>query len=566
MVYRTSDTIMGPSRLNAEKVIAWMVAKGAPVEKTTLDINSIKKYAPKYGVRAEVAVAQQLVEATRVSDGAPLMSSWAQERNNFGGIGITGDEGQDNASKYFKDAEDFVLAQMDHLYLYAEGKDLPTAVATYQKNDPRWDDAVKAGYAGVAPTIAGLSARWAVAPTYGPQIVAYLNAMDSAGLLDADIPVEPDTEAVIGTLKEILGGIVNQTTPPTPATHAVTKIVFKRVPMFGYADRQFVTANKAEGDGWDNLGQRDVLGIVLHRMLGSLTGTDQFFGQAGVGALTDYGMGVKETDGDLAGYIYQWNNPYGYRSGWASGRVSAPYGDGLLFVNKYGVNAVNKRLVSIETSGFENTPIDDFAWGELVHFVAWWADQKGITWEQFPLNPATGISFLFWHQEMTIGTGKKCPFDVLMSRTNELIGDVQAFMKKYQVVAEEVIPPVVLTPPPVVVPTPIYATPYPITGLAMLAENDIKGHKGYSNVEGTTFRLVNDSVTVVDPTNFYQQTSTKTAPITKANPKVGDTVNVNYSFTSAATQSEFYLDDQWARIEADKVVLSSDVPVTEKAA
>ncbi|MGI8548118.1 MAG: hypothetical protein ACR2M1_12440, partial [Gemmatimonadaceae bacterium] len=444
MSYTTSTTILGPSRFNAGKIITWMVSQGAPTGKAALDAQSLAKYAPLFGIRGEVAFAQQLVEATDVATGAPLMSSWAVQRNNFGGIGITGDAAQDAASKVFTDAEDFVLAQLDHLYLYAKDANLPKAAAPYKSHDPRWNAAVSAGYAGIAPTIAGLTNRWAADSTYAPKIVAKLNMLDGLGLLDTDIAIATESIDVAGTIGGIIDHITGKDTPvPTAPSTAATHTVFGRVPMFGYADRQFVTKNKAEGDGWDNLGQRDVLGIVLHRMLGSLTGTDQFFGMPGVGALTDYGMGVAAQDGNLAGYIYQWNDPYGYRAGWASGPVSSPYGDGALFVAKYGINAVNKRLVSIETSGFEDTPIDAFAWGELVHFVAWWADQKHIAWDVFPLNPATGFSFLLWHQELTRGTGKLCPFNALMSRTNELIAAVQALLKQYQVAATTVTPPVV---------------------------------------------------------------------------------------------------------------------------
>ena len=208
-------------------------------------------------------------------------------------------------------------------------------------------------------------------------------------------------------------------------------LTYGNVPMFGHLDRQSVTASKPAGAGWDNLGQRTVRGVVLHRMLGTLRGTDQYF-RGSTPALTDYGLGVREVDGDLAGVIYQWNDPYGHRSGWASGPVSAPYGDGAAFVTKYGVNAVNRDLVSIEISGYQTTPIDDFAWRELVHFVACWADQCKVPWATFPHNPATGFSFLIWHQEFTIGTGKECPFQWVMQNTDRLIADVAAFLKPYQ--------------------------------------------------------------------------------------------------------------------------------------
>lgn len=260
---------------------------------------------------------------------------------------------------------------------------------------------------------------------------------------------------------------------------------YGRVPKFGYVDRQAVTANKPEGQGWDNLGKRDVLGVVLHRMLGSLAGTDQFFRTAN--ALTDFGLGVAATDGsDLAGVIYQWNDPFGYRSGWASGPYKGAWGDGLAFGQKYSVNAINRRLVSVEISGQQNTPIDAFAWGKLVHFVAYFADQCKVPWETFPLNPATGISFVIWHQEFTIGTGKECPFSWVMDNTDRLIADVKAMLQRYQTGATQPVSP----PDP-----PTSATAYvrAVKEILVRAAPDVNARVGFALAPG-------EVAAVIDPT------------------------------------------------------------------
>ena len=205
-------------------------------------------------------------------------------------------------------------------------------------------------------------------------------------------------------------------------------IEFGRVPHPPVEIRQI---EKPEGQGWDNLGKRTPRSVVLHRMIGTLWGTDSWFRQ--VNSLTDYGVGVQATDGLAnAGRLLRWNDPRGYRSGWASGPVSKPYGDGLLFINRYGVNAVNRDCVSIEISGNYDTPLDPKAIDTITKLMAYWADQYRIPWDEYPLIKSEGRSHVIWHQEFTIGTGKICPGPVVMGRTDDLIDRVKLILKEYQ--------------------------------------------------------------------------------------------------------------------------------------
>jgi hypothetical protein len=216
------------------------------------------------------------------------------------------------------------------------------------------------------------------------------------------------------------------------------------VPHPGFLDRPIY---KPEGQGWDNLGKRTPKFVVLHRMIGSLWGTDGYFREPGVNALTDYGVGVAAQDGAAqAGVIIRWNDPEGTRSGWASGPVNGAYGDGLAIVNKYGINAVNRDGVSIEISGMQSTPLDAVAEQEVAALMAYWWDRMKIPHTSAPINPATGISAVIWHQEFTLGTGKECPFAVVMARTQALIDRAKAIMKGYQ--EGTVAPPVPTTPKP----------------------------------------------------------------------------------------------------------------------
>jgi hypothetical protein len=207
-------------------------------------------------------------------------------------------------------------------------------------------------------------------------------------------------------------------------------ITYGRVPHPGYLDRLIV---KPEGQGWNNLGPRQPKFVVLHRMIGSLWGTDGYFRQPGVNALTDYGVGVAATDGaDVAGTIIRWNNPTGVRAGWASGPVNGAYGDGLAIVNKYGINAVNRDGVSIEISGNYDTALDGTAFEEIAQLMAYWWDWMKIPHTSAPINPATGISAVIWHQEFTLGTGKVCPGKVVMDQTDALIARAKAICKAAQ--------------------------------------------------------------------------------------------------------------------------------------
>ena len=207
-------------------------------------------------------------------------------------------------------------------------------------------------------------------------------------------------------------------------------LTFGRVPHPAFQDRPIT---KPEGAGQNNLGRRTVKGVVLHRILGSLWGTDTYFRRGDVNALTDYGIGVAAQDGAANdGLILRWNDPQGYQSGWASGPLSAPYGDGLAFYEKYGINAINRDQASIEISGFQNTPLSEASRTAIAALIAYWADQYRIPWDVFPIAPQDGFSFVRWHQEFTIGTGKECPFAVVMAETDDLIERARAILKRHQ--------------------------------------------------------------------------------------------------------------------------------------
>ena len=204
------------------------------------------------------------------------------------------------------------------------------------------------------------------------------------------------------------------------------------IPEAGYADSLVLDR---ETNAYDFLGQRVIRGVTLHRMLGTLEGTNTYF-HGNAPGLTDMGI---DADGTK---MYRWNDATGAahagvsanRAPWASGpyRAGSAYGDGLKFVNKYGVNAVNRDRRSLEIDGFYGDPWTDDSMREYAQTTAHDAHNYGITWEQFPYSPKDDCSFVCWHNEFCGTDYKECPGSVVMAQTDEFIGIVKGIMKSAQ--------------------------------------------------------------------------------------------------------------------------------------
>lgn len=207
-------------------------------------------------------------------------------------------------------------------------------------------------------------------------------------------------------------------------------ITFGRVPVPVH-EKRLVLNSRA----WNDLGPRTIRGCVWHRMYGTLWGTDGYFRGAAVDrALTDIGIGVAATDGAANdGRCFMWNDPRGRRAPWANGPTQNTRDDGKLFVDRYGVNAVNRDLFSIEISGNGDTPLSPKARQMVVAWTAYWADQYRVSHETFPAIPGEGgRSFVIWHGEINGGKWGTCPGPVVESATNAMIAEVKALLKQYQ--------------------------------------------------------------------------------------------------------------------------------------
>ncbi len=393
-------------------------------------------------------------------------------------------------------------------------------------------------------------------PTYKDSI--YHNTRTVEDLIYVYAPPFDQTKTSTEAYINLIVRLVNAWGPVSipDGEEPVADITFGNVPMYGYTDRQHVTANKPEGVGWDNLGQRKPKFIALHRMWGNLTGTDGFFGDPTVQALTDFGVGVEAFDGSKAGHIYLWNDPLGYRSGWASGRVSAPYGDGKRIVDKYGIIAVNRDGVSVEISGKETTPIDDFSWKEIVHLCAWWVDFMKIPFHT-RVNPSTGINYLIWHEEFTIGTGNTCPFELVKAQTNRLYNDIAAFLEPFQtggVTVTTTPSPVTTTPAPI--PPPEYAVPIPVPELAEFSDYEADSMQAVVSADGEDYIFVNDRVKAIRDTPRLQKANRQAR---RRGPDIqkGYDFNVVWLFT-ANDGREYYMTPEWTRVLVEDTERVSD--------
>jgi hypothetical protein len=420
--YDPSNPIAGDSLGSPERWVDYLHDEGAKrMADVEAYVRTVYRVAPQAGLAAHKLVAQAILETTQ--DGVPFASQAWVGSCNPAGIGVTSDAMRNWYD--FKDGTTAALAHLVHVALYVLGT-LPTVLEAHRSKDPR-ANAVGASILGKKKTLASFGGSraanptWATDPAYGEKWAAVLNR------------TEP-----------VFAGVDTPTPPSPPAEDTGKAITFGRVPIYGYEDRYI--ANKRENFGWNDLGPRDIKFVTLHRMVGTLQGTDGWFRRSDVSSYTDFGLSTKLSDPGLTpGTIYLWNYPSGRRAPWASGPYQGAFGDGLAIAQKYGVNAVNRDGISLEIGG-TNEPIDAAAWAEIVKFIAYWADQRKVPWTSFPINPATGISFVIWHTEFTAGTGKQCPFMWLRNRTPQLIEDVKQRLKQYQE-GGAVVPPDVPTQP-----------------------------------------------------------------------------------------------------------------------
>lgn len=396
MAITINSPIAGASRPQSlAGALAYVRAYGDLDDYTDQYIRWLHKLCSEIGLRFELAFAQWCDETA-------IGTSWYwKNKRNPAGIGALPDGTYVGITYHQPDQS--AGGHLVHLWLYVKGTSLPAALRGYKQYDPRWDEAVRQNKAQSAPTLRGLASSWATNPAYAVQIADHAN--------------------------KAFPGLPEGATPVTDST-----LVFGRVPIFTRVN-DYIPDFAGQAAGY--YGQRMLLGVVWHRMVGTLEGTRSHFRTPGTG-LTDFGVGVAGPDRqELDGVIYQWNDPLGKRSGWANGRIIAPWGDGLAFLNEfvpqYGADIANRGQVSIEISGQYNTPLTAKSRAAIVAITAYYADQAQIPWNVFPIWPGHGYSFVRYHQEITGPAEKICPGGVVIAETATLMAAIQARLKQYQV-------------------------------------------------------------------------------------------------------------------------------------
>lgn len=224
----------------------------------------------------------------------------------------------------------------------------------------------------------------------------------------------------------------------------MTELVFGRVRQPEWIDATVDVKRRNQSmacRGYDNLGFRPLVPkfLVVHRAQNPPEGSNEgYFDQTCCPALTD--LEVNCLTGVAKRFVGRGDAP----SGWANGVVSAPYGDALAFLKYYGwdLNQVNRDGEACEISGYfaqpgtpvtREDPLEPVAKRWLAQWFAWRADQYKIPWQDFPIIKAEGgRSYITWHKEWTIGTGKICPGKTVCDATPEIIELARAIMKAAQ--------------------------------------------------------------------------------------------------------------------------------------
>lgn len=172
----TKTTILGTETVTVEQCEQFV----AKVNPNAPKIASIyKKYGEKLGIRWGRAFAQMVKE----TDYLRFTGTVVPEQHNPAGIGTTGATVK---GAYFRDFDEGVLAQMEHLFAYSSKQPLP---ADLPKVDPRFSMVAR----GSAICWEDLNGRWAVPGNGYGQDICDIYAKVASEVVVAPKPAEPKT-------------------------------------------------------------------------------------------------------------------------------------------------------------------------------------------------------------------------------------------------------------------------------------------------------------------------------------------------------------------------------------
>lgn len=168
--------IMGTSLTTVADMVSWYKSKNKTYPSgvyTQYGASNIEEFcqvvyeeAKAEGVRAEVVFSQSMKETGWLQFGGQVKA----EQCNFSGLGAT-DDGAAGAdfSSYDKDGVRMgIRAQVQHLKAYASTDDLANECV-----DPRFHLVTR----GIAPTVTGLTGRWATSQTYGDDLTRMIDEL-----------------------------------------------------------------------------------------------------------------------------------------------------------------------------------------------------------------------------------------------------------------------------------------------------------------------------------------------------------------------------------------------------
>ncbi len=374
-----------------------------------VDTQAFSAYANRLG-GARAAETREYVEAV-VSGALQLsidpvvcLAQWALETNwgrsewwvrnlNSSGIGITGDPAQNAASQRWHTGTTSAYGHLAHLCAYIYGDSLidywPISWPDPSDVDKRLGAPIRAGYR--ATELDDLTNTWAIDNKYGQKLASRANDIvrdfGRGTYWETEAAVEPEGD-------DSMAMTFGRVPKPTMTVMIVSK-----------------PANTGSAYGYDYVpGGRNIIGLVHHETQGRGSGKfyHDFFscpnGERCKNALVDFFI-------DRQGNIFQFNDPFGVRAGWANGggvgQAGGLEGDGPAFYARFGAAGINNRLVSIE---YESTDAEDFTAAQVQaggSLAAWIHDRDGQPWDRHPFVPKYGCVTSFLHYEFgTTNCGK----------------------------------------------------------------------------------------------------------------------------------------------------------------
>src|SRR4051812_27042638 len=149
MAIRIWDRWRYPSRGSVEQALAYARALGSlRLQEVEAYLRELWRLCQKFGVDFSLAVAHSANETGDPNRGGAWLSPAWRDWLNPIGLGIT-DGGLD--MRIYRSGVEAARAHFVHLWLYVMGE-IPegSELESYVELDPRYEDAIRAGYAGIA--------------------------------------------------------------------------------------------------------------------------------------------------------------------------------------------------------------------------------------------------------------------------------------------------------------------------------------------------------------------------------------------------------------------------------